>query len=249
MRVIGFEPTDLPKLDAWTRILSDGVRNDEAGEEAGVALVSFLTKTLSERAEEAPREDLISLLVAGRVDGRPLSMEEQLSMLFILTFGGLHTTGSVTAGALVWLADHPADRVRLRTHPELMTTAVDEFVRYVSPVSHMRRTTTREVELSGYPIGAGQAVVFGMGSANHDEEAFDHPDDIVLDRYPNHHVGFGGGAHRCVGSHLGKLGVQIAIEEFLSAIPNFEIEDHHAFEWRGGEGRGLEHAPVVVTAP
>ena len=248
LRVIGFDPADLPKLEHWTHVLSVGTREDEEGVQAGMELFGFLGATLAQRAAEPPRDDLISVIVAGTIDGRPLTADEQLSMLLLLAFGGLHTTGQVIAGALVWLADHPEDRARLRDEPELMGPAVEEFVRYVSPVTHMNRTAAKDTELGGCPIKSGERVMFGIGSANHDERVFDRPDDVVLDRYPNHHFGFGAGPHRCIGSHLGKLAVRVALEEFLAAFADFEVQDHHLLRWQGGEGRHLQSAPLVVVA-
>jgi len=246
MRVIGYDEADLPKLAHWTHVLSVGTRDDEEGMQVAMEFFGYLAATLAARAQEPPRDDLMSLLFTGTIDGRPLTFEEQQSVLLLLTFGGLHTTGTVLSGALVWLADHPEDRARLREDPELLGTAVDEFVRYVSPVTHMRRTAAVDTELGGCPITAGEVVLFGIGSANHDERVFDEPEDVVLDRFPNHHFGFGAGPHRCVGSHLGKMGVRIGLEEFLAIYDDFEIEDHHALHYQGGEGRHLLTAPIVV---
>ena len=139
MRVIGYDEADLPKLAHWTHVLSVGTRDDEEGMQVAMEFFGYLAATLMARAEEPPRDDLISLLFTGTIDGRPLTFEEQQSVLLLLTFGGLHTTGTVLSGALVWLADHPEDHARLRADPEVLSTAVDEFVRYVSPVTHMSR--------------------------------------------------------------------------------------------------------------
>ena len=173
MRVIGYDEADLPKLAHWTHVLSVGTRDDEEGMQVAMEFFGYLAATLMARAEEPPRDDLISLLFTGTIDGRPLTFEEQQSVLLLLTFGGLHTTGTVLSGALVWLADHPEDRARLRADPEVLGTAVDEFVRYVSPVTHMSRTAAVDTELGGCPIRAGEKVLFGIGSANHDERVFD----------------------------------------------------------------------------
>jgi cytochrome P450 len=248
LRVIGFEDDDLDDLDHWTEILSVGVRDDQAGIEAGAALFGHLAATLERRARQPARADLISVILDGTLDGRPLTGEEQQSILLLLTFGGLHTTGAVLAGAIVWLADHPEDRARLRQRPELMTSAVEEFVRYVSPVTHMNRTAAKDTEIGGCPIHAGERVMFGLGSANHDERVFTDPEDVVLDRHPNHHFGFGAGPHRCVGSHLGKLGVRAGLDAFLAAFRDFEVRDHHDLRYSGGEGRGLTQAPIKVTS-
>jgi cytochrome P450 len=247
MRWIGFPADDLDKLDHWTHQLAVGVRDDEEAARIGTELVTYLISILEARPSQPEGDDVIWAVATGEIDGRPLSMQEQQDLMMEITFGGLHTTSGVLGGALVWLADHPEDRARLRDDPDLMPTAIEEFVRYLTPVAQMTRHAAKDVELSGCPIKAGDRVQFGMGSANFDERQFERPDEVILDRYPNRHLGFGGGPHRCVGSHLGKLGVRVGLEEFLAAFRTFEVVDHHGLRWGGGEGRHLMNAPFVVT--
>lgn len=147
----------------------------------------------------------------------------------------------------MWLAGHPEDRARLHREPMLMPTAVEEFIRYVTPVPHMNRAAAKDTVLDGCPIPKDDLVMVGLGSANHDETIFDKPDEVVLDRFPNRHMGFGAGPHRCVGSHLGKLGVRVGLEEFLAAFSDFEVTDYYALRYNGGEGRGLLTVPMRAT--
>jgi cytochrome P450 len=247
MRVIGYEAEDLDKLDHWTEVLATGTREDAEGVAVSMEFFEHMRTTLESRAAQPPRADIISLIASGEVEGRPLRMEEKLSLLLQITFGGLHTTGAVIAGALVWLAGHPEDRLRLRDQPELVRSATEEFIRHVTPVPHSIRTAAVDTTVHECPIKAGDKVMFGLGAANYDERVFDNPDDVVLDRFPNRHVGFGAGPHRCVGSHLGKLGVRIGIEEFIAAFPEFEIPDYYALRWTCGEGRGLTTVPLRVS--
>lgn len=248
MRALGFEGDDLDRLDAWCVALFSPDREGESGHEAGAELMAFISLALDERTGENARDDLLSSIANADMDDRPLNRDEQMSLVVLLIFGGFHTTGSALTSALVWLADHPGDAKRLRESPELMPTAIEEFVRYTSPVSHMRRTTTEDVVISGCPIPAGEKVQFGIASANHDETAFEYPDEVIIDRRPNRHLGFGAGPHRCVGSHLGKLAVRIGLEEFLAAVGHFEIEDHQAMTYFASEGRAITHAPAIVVA-
>jgi cytochrome P450 len=247
LRVIDYDAEDLDKLDHWTGLLAAGVRDDDEGIRLSKEFFGHLAATLRQRAGQPPGDDIISAIVHGEVDGRPLSLQEQQSLLMQVTFGGLHTTGATMAGALVWLAGHPEDRDRLHRHPELMPSAVEEFLRYVTPVPHMNRAAAKDTTLGGCPIAKGERVMFGLGSANHDETVFDNPDDVVLDRFPNRHVGFGGGPHRCVGSHLAKLAVRIGLEEFLAVFADFEVTDYYALRYNGGEGRGLLTVPMTAT--
>lgn len=247
LRLLGFPSSDLADLDAWITILTND-RGSEAAMRAGGAIFEYLTKTIQERAAEPARDDLVSVVVKGVVDDAPIPFDIQISMLMLLLFGGLHTTSSVLAGAVVWLADHPEDRDRLRSQPSLMTTAIEEFVRFTSPASALSRVVTADTEIAGCPIKKGERVKFGIGAANRDESEFESPQSVDLARYPNRHLGFGGGPHRCVGAHLGKLQVRIGLEEFLGAFSDFEIENPSELRWEGArEARGLVNVPIRVT--
>lgn len=246
LKVIGYREEDLDALDHWGSILAHGARSDEEGQQAYTEFFGLFAQSLARKKEEGPSEDLISTLVFGEIDGRRLTDDEQQSMLLEITFGGLDTTSSVLSGALVWLAGNPVDRARLRDEPELLPTAAEEFVRYVTPVASMARAATKDVEIGGCPVGKGDKILIGYGSANRDTSTFDNPDDVVLDRSPNPHVGFGFGPHRCAGSNLGLLGVRVGLQEFLTAFPHFEVDDYYALRWSLGESRGLETAPLTV---
>ncbi|MGC0367390.1 cytochrome P450 [Rhodococcus sp. 27YEA15] len=239
MRAVGFDVADLSRLSAWCEILFGPERDSEAGQQAGADVMGFFNTALDARIGQDSSSNLLTAIANAEIDGRPLDRQEQTSLVLLLVFGGFHTTGSALTSALVWLADHPGDVDKLRADPDLMPTAIEEFVRYSSPVSHMRRTTTRDVEFNGCPVSAGQAVQFGIASANHDETVFESPDQVLLDRHPNRHLGFGSGPHRCLGSHLGKLVVRIGLEEFLAAVDTFEIEDHEAMIYFASEGRSI----------
>jgi cytochrome P450 len=246
LKVIGYPEQDLDKLDRWTTTLAYSARDDEESEKASGELFAYFTETLLRRAEEGPSGDIISSLVFGEIDGRRLTLDEQRGNLLEISFGGLGTTGAVFAGALVWLAGHPEDRVRLRDNPDMIPTAVEEFVRYISPVTQMGRGAAEDVTLGGCPIPKGDRMLIGYASANRDETVFENPDDVVLDRSPNPHLGFGFGPHHCVGFNLGALAVRIGLEEFLTTFDSFEVTDYYALRWSGGEGRGLTAAPMKV---
>ncbi|MFD8340157.1 cytochrome P450 [Streptomyces solisilvae] len=246
LKVIGYREEDLDDLDRYSTILARGTRDDEEGRHAAASFFAIFQESLTRRAEEGPAGDLLSALVFGEIDGRRLTPEEQQGMLLEITFGGLDTTSAVLAGALVWLAGHPEDRARLRDEPELMPKAIEEFVRYVTPVSQMARATKEPVSLSGCPVAAGERLLIGYASANRDETVFENPDDVVLDRSPNPHVGFGFGPHRCAGSNLGTLGVRVGLEEFLGAFAHFDVDDYYGLRWSVGEARGLTNAPMKV---
>ena len=247
MYAVGFPEKDLPTLEAWNNVLNSAQRTTSEGQRAASELTDYLIAIMDERRQSPePEQSLISVVAKGSVDGRELDQDEKVSLLTLLIRGGFHTTGSVISGAILWLADHPGDRQALIDRPDLLATAVDEFVRWVSPISHMRRTATTDTAIGGCKIASGEPVLLSIGSANRDETSFFSPDDVILDRRPNRHVGFGWGPHRCVGSHLGKLGVQIAIEELVAHFPEFEVDDHTAIRWHGSEGRRLTSLPIRV---
>ena len=182
------------------------------------------------------------MLLDAEIDGRPLDDDEQLFTMVLLLLGGLDTTTSAIAMALAWLADHPAERARLLADPDRLDTGVEEFVRVATPVQGLGRTVTRDTTLSGCPLHAGDRVFLLWASGNRDPRAFDRPEEVVLDRHPNHHLGFGAGPHRCVGSHAGKLMVKIALQELLPWLGDYRISGE--LGWVGGETRGLRHLLV-----
>ena len=243
LRMIGFPDDDRPDLARWiddiTRLR--GIDDEKVGE-AAVGVMSRIIERLEERRDQPRRDDLISVLLEAEIDGRPLDEDEQLFTMTLLLLGGLDTTTSAIAMALAHLADHPDDRARLLADPDLLDTAVEEFVRVATPVQGLGRTVTTDTELGGCPLRAGDRVFLLWASGNRDADAFDRPDEVVLDRHPNHHLGFGAGPHRCVGSHAGKLMVKIALQELLPWLGDYGIAGE--LSWVGGETRGLRKVLV-----
>jgi len=243
LRMIGFPDDDRPDLARWiddiTRLR--GIDDEKVGE-AAMGVMLRIIERLDERRGQPRRDDLISVLLDGEVDGRPLDDDEQLFSMMLLLLGGLDTTTSAIALALAHLADHPDDRARLLADPDLLDTAVEEFVRVATPVQGLGRTVTRDTTLSGCPLHEGDRVFLLWASGNRDPRAFDRPEEVVLDRHPNHHLGFGAGPHRCVGSHAGKLMVKIALSELLPWLGDYRISEE--LGWVGGETRGLRHLMV-----
>jgi cytochrome P450 len=243
LRMIGFPDDDRPDLAAW---IDDITRlrgiNDEKVGEAAVGVMTRIIERLEERQGQPRREDLISVLLDAQLDGRPLDDDERLFSMMLLLLGGLDTTTSAIAMALAYLAGHPDDRARLLADPDLLDTAVEEFVRIATPVQGLGRTVTRDTNLGGCPLHEGDRVFLLWAAGNRDPRAFDRPEEVVLDRHPNHHLGFGAGPHRCVGSHAGKLMVKIALQELLPWLGDYRVVGEPG--WVGGETRGLRHLMV-----
>jgi cytochrome P450 len=171
--------------------------------EGMLRVMGRLTEELAKRRGD-PQEDMLSYLAFADMDDRPPSEQEIIKIGFLLLVGGLKTSTSLLSHAFAWLSDHPEAARRLLDDPELLRTATEEFLRWASPVPAMARTVTKETELGGQKLCPGDRLLISSLSANHDENVFDDPEDVRLDRWPNHHQAFGLGIHRCLGSTSGE---------------------------------------------
>jgi cytochrome P450 len=167
-----------------------------------------------------------------------------LGIAALLLIAGIDTTWSAIGSSLWHLATHPDDRRRLVAEPELLPTAVEEFLRAYSPVT-MARVLDQDVEYEGCPMKSGDRILMNFPAANRDPAVFDEPDSVIIDRQHNRHVAFGAGIHRCAGSNLARMELRVAIEEWLARIPEFELEDPALVTWAGGQVRGPRNIPVV----
>jgi cytochrome P450 len=243
--LLGLPREDEPKLLRWVEIQS-GAEPDLEGDSIA-KFVEYCGQAVAARKADPSGDDLISVVVRGQAEGRPITDAESTMMVMLLIVGGLHTTTSALAGTFHWLAQHPGEWERLRADETLLSSAVDEFLRYTSPTTYIGRKTAADAEVGGCPIPAGSRVVLSYAAANRDPDQFDRPDDVILDRFPNHHMAFGMGPHRCVGSHLAKLMMRVAIEEFGRRIVGFRLDDEAEVKWVGGMARGIVRLPVVIT--
>lgn len=175
------------------------------------------------RGEEPSGDDMLGVLMSEVVDGEPLSDQTLLEIAFLIVSGGLDNTASLLSNALLWLSEHPDERDQLRNDPELTEIAFEEFLRYFSPTLGESRTATGDTTIAGYDVRAGERVYVAWGAGNRDPAVFDEPDELVLDRKPSRHLGFGWGPHRCVGSALGKDMFVMTLNEVLQRMPDYEI--------------------------
>jgi cytochrome P450 len=183
-------------------------------------------------------DDLLSAIVNGRVEGRPLTLEEQVGICATLFSGGLDTVRASLGNITRWWAEDPRIEVRL-ANPDWIRGDLDEFLRLESPITFLARTVTRDTEVSGCPMKAGDRVALHYASANRDSQHFDHPTELDFDRGKNPHVAFGVGLHRCLGMHFARLQIGIAFEELLSRITNVRIAN----------GEWVTMARGVILAP
>lgn len=191
------------------------------------AVSKLLYETVAAR-REAPRDDMISYLVNSTVDGRPITDEEVKEMVYLTIQGGFDTTGSAISNALIHLDRDRDAREKLRDDPTLMGPAIEEFLRFEAPQVALARTATEDVVVGGQHIKAGEKLLLVWASANRDRELFDNPDELDLDRFPNRHMTFGLGAHRCLGSNLARRQMEVALTGLLRRIPDYEIDYKNA---------------------
>jgi cytochrome P450 len=218
------EFTGLPRGDsdkwvAWIRRMFD-VRDRADGARASQEFGAYIDELISAR-RNAPCGDFISLLMESEVEGHRLTDSEVHSFCTVQFGAGFETTADAISASLHYLAEHPIDRARLFSGPQFIPAAVEEFLRYVSPIQIFGRNATREIELHGQTITNGDVVALSFGSANHDPAAFPNPEHCVLDRAPNRHLAFGAGPHLCLGAPVARLEMTITLQECARRIPLF----------------------------
>jgi cytochrome P450 len=203
------------------------------------------------RRRADPGDDLITALLQAEESGDTLSEDEVLAMVFLLLVAGHETTVNLIASGVLALVEHPDQLARLSHDPSLSKLAVEELLRYTSPVDLATERYAREdVEIAGATIPRGDLVLAVVGSANRDERSFEQPNILDLDREPNRHLAFGQGAHYCLGAPLARLETQIAIETFLRQFPGVRLTlAPESLRWRRGLFlRGLERLPLTFQA-
>lgn len=193
---------------------------------------------LAERVEAAlaqPGDDIFGDLARAELDGRRLTRDELLGYGYLVLAGGRDTVIASIAGALWHLATHPADLAALRAEPERIAPAVEEFLRYLSPLAHIGRTVATDGELGGHSFREGELVSLCFAAANRDPRVFDAPDECRLDRRPNRHVAFGHGPHTCLGAPLARMELAVVLDRVLAKVGSMEIVTPTAWDARATE--------------
>ena len=224
--LLGIPRADWQTVKRWSDEIhlrdpdSDSV--PEQGMQAGWALRGYFEELIAERRERRC-DDLVSELVHAGVDGVPLTHDEILGSLFLIFLAGNETTGNLISTSLHLLAHHREQRERLAADPSSIPNAVEELLRFDSPTQNLARVAKKDVTIHGSTIPAGASVLLLYGSANRDEREFDDPDRLDLSRAPKRHLAFGDGIHFCLGAPLARLEMQVALERFVSAFPDYEL--------------------------
>jgi cholest-4-en-3-one 26-monooxygenase len=229
--MLGVPRSDWELLFRWTNEIiapqdpeyQQGGTPQEVLERARGEVFAYFERMAEERRRR-PTGDIVSAVANGEVDGRPLPAVELLSYYFLLVVAGNETTRNAMTGGLLAFLEHPGEWKRLQERPGLLGGAVEEVVRWTTPVIQFCRTATRDVELRGQKVRAGQSLCLFYASANRDEEVFPDGDRFRIDRHPNDHVGFGRGEHVCLGAHLARLEIRSAFDELRTRLRRAELD-------------------------
>jgi hypothetical protein len=242
--LLGIDPEQGDTFVTWVRgLLEHGLTDPELRIRTAGQIFEFFAQQVAERRAD-PGDDFISRMLAGDLDGQPVSDAHAVGTCNLLLVAGIDTTWSSIGSALWHLAAYPDDRHRLVEEPELLPTAVEELLRAYSPVT-MARVVTEDVKMNGVTLHPGDRVLMNFPGANRDPDVFPDPDRVVIDRAHNRHIAFGVGIHRCAGSNLARMEMNVALSVFLERIPEFSLEDPAAVTWAGGQVRGPRNLPLV----
>jgi cytochrome P450 len=250
LALMGMSLDDLPTFLRWR---DQQIRPDvEPGDFEGAAAIRSRTsheiteyfEALIDEKRRNPDDRLMTRIVNASIDGRTLSREELLGICHLLLLGGLDTVTATLDCMISWLAEHPIERQKIVDDPGLVPTAVEELLRHQTPVMIVPRILKQDVTVSGVDLKAGDGVTVVLGAANSDGDEFADPTSVDLTREPNKHVAFGAGNHLCLGAHLARLELRVALEEFHRRIPDYRIADGVELHFSPGI-RQADHLPLV----
>jgi len=246
--ILGIDPSMSGEFTEWVQgVLEIGLREPEVREHYRKIIEKFFLEEIAKR-QENPGDDLISFLLGAELNGEKVPMHVVRGNISLMLVAGIDTTWSSIGSAIWHLATHPDDLRRLREEPEILPLAVEEFLRAYSPVT-MARIAKNDTTIGDHEVKAGDRVLLSFPAANRDPEAFENPEEIIIDRKVNRHVAFGAGIHRCAGSNLARMEMQVALEEFIRMVGHFELSDPDAVTWAGGQVRGPRNLPVRFETP
>ncbi|MCG8462167.1 MAG: cytochrome P450, partial [Holophagales bacterium] len=251
--MMGVPAEDIDRIKGWSSTIAEffGLPSytlDKVLEtqRAVVEMTDYFRERVKEHIRE-PRDDLISRLIDAREEGDVLDDDELLATMVMLVFAGHETTTNLIANAVLTLHDHPRALAALRSDPARTAAAVEEVLRFESPVQRLSRMAAATFELGGREIRAGQRVFLLIGAANRDPEAFPQPGRFDIERTGNRHLGFGWGAHYCIGAALGRLEARIALEHLVGRLGEYELAEPP--RWHASSAlRALERLPIRFQA-
>jgi cholest-4-en-3-one 26-monooxygenase len=227
--LLGIPPEDRRQVFAWTERMMTGddpeFDNDEAATMAALTEMYGYAEQLCARRREEPGDDLMSSLLTAHTDGRSLEQFELNLFFLLLHNAGSETTRNLLTGGMLALLQHPDQLALLQDDPSCIPTAIEELLRFITPVTHFARRVTADTVIAGQQVRAGERVVLWYTAANRDPDAFTNPDELDLTRDPNPHVAFGaGGPHFCLGAHLARLEAREMFAALLPLIPALTLD-------------------------
>jgi len=249
LQLLGLPLEDLDKFLAWKDdvIRPEGAggfkEHREAAAPAAKQIYEYFERAIDDHIAN-PREDVLSALIASNIAGEPLSLEELLDICFLFLIAGLDTVTDSLDCFFVYLAQHPDQRHLLIEQPDILPGAIEELLRWETPVPGVARIALEDIEVGGCPISKGERVSPLLGAANTDPAEFDDPEVVEFARSPNRHRAFGGGPHRCLGSHLARLELRVALREFHRRIPDYAIRKGTELKYTSAL-RSVESLPLT----
>jgi cholest-4-en-3-one 26-monooxygenase len=249
--MLGVPPEDWQLLFRWTNEVigkddpefrRPGETPEECARRARGEMHAYLSELIEARRRD-PGEDVVSHLLRARIDGEPLSELQLLLYAELLVEAGNETTRNAISGGLLAFSEHRDQWEKLRANPDLVPTAVEEILRWVTPIIHFTRMATEDGEVRGQQIRAGEKVALIFASGNRDEEVFEDPFAFQVDRHPNPHLAFGFGEHFCMGAHVGRVELESVLRHLLVRLESFEVTGPIERLSSNVNG-GIKHLPV-----
>lgn len=216
---------------------------DAIRSKAGKRIYAYFEDLIAIR-RKAPRDDLMSFLLSAEIDGKKLSHNEVLDISYLQILAGLDTVTATLGCNLAYLAGHPEQQQRLRDDPAKIPDAIEELLRWESPVMGVPRLVKQDVEIAGVSIASGEMVMLLLGAANVDPREFERADVVDFDRERNRQIAFGGGHHRCLGSHLARMELRVALEEWHARVPAYRVKEGEVPVYSAGI-REVQYLPLV----
>jgi cytochrome P450 len=210
------------------------------------SIYAYFNQVLDER-EKTPQADLVSRFLSAEVDGNQLSREDILDICFLFLIAGLDTVSATLDCMFSFLSQHPEHRQQLVDDPSLIPSAIEELLRWETPVQMVARAAVDDGSFAGCPVKKGDNIVLMLGSANTDDLEVEDAQAVRFDREVNRHIAFGGGIHRCLGSHLARMELRVALREWHRRIPEYSVEPGHTLVYTPNI-RSIEHFPMRFTA-
>jgi cytochrome P450 len=242
--VLGLPPEHGPRFFKWTWAMSHEYFTDPESAAPKIKEMYDYFENVIEDRRRNPGTDVLSRVVHAKIDGDHLNHDELIGFCTVLLLGGIDNTSKLISTALWRLSWDIELRHRLTRDRKIIPTAVDEFLRYYSPAS-VGRLVKQDVTFSGVPMKAGQYLMLLAPIANRDPRIFPYPDTFIADRSPNKHLGLGAAVHRCLGAHVLRVESKIVLEEFLTRIPEFELDRTKQPKWTSGQLGGMGSVPIV----